>query len=224
MPDLRSLLGKGSFIFFRHGESQGNRDGAMQGRLPSTLTERGREQAREAGRWLLARKPDLVLTSPLGRAHETAQIIAREAGIQSVQTMEELTEIDTGLFTGLTWAQAEERHPAEYRQLQQRSWDGVPGAESSAALYDRAEATWAILFRLFGEGLRSIVCVTHSGFLQWIIRSTMGWKSWMPLISASGNCHVSELVVDNRDLGGGERSLYASWVRVNAPPAGDDER
>lgn len=224
MPDFRALLGKGSFMFFRHGESQGNRDGAMQGRLPSTLTERGREQAREAGIWLAPRKPDAVLTSPLGRARETAQIIAQEAGVGPVQSLEELTEIDTGLFTGLTWAQAAERHPTVHRQLQLRSWDGVPGAEGSAALYERAEAAWAILFRLFGEGRRSIVCVTHSGFLQWIIRSTMGWRSWMPLVSASGNCHVSQLVVDNRDLDGGERTLYASWVRVNAPPAGEDER
>ncbi len=224
MPDFRSLLGKGSFTFFRHGESQGNRDGAIQGRLPSTLTERGREQARGAGIWLASRKPDAVLTSPLGRARETAQIIARELGIASVQSLEELTEIDTGIFTGLTWAEAEERHPQVHRQLQRRSWDGVPGAESSAALYDRAEAAWAILFGLFGEGKRSVVCVTHSGFLQWIIRSTMGWKSWMPLISASGNCHVSQLVVDNRDLGGGERSLYANWVHLNSPPAGEGER
>jgi broad specificity phosphatase PhoE len=222
MPDFRSLLGKGSFTFFRHGESQGNRDGAMQGRLPSTLTERGREQARVAGLWLAPRRPDLILTSPLGRARETAEILARESGVASIEPLEELTEIDTGIFTGLTWAEAAARNPSAHRQLQQRSWDGVPGAEPSAALFERAEAVWSILFGRFAQGRRSIACVTHSGFLQWIIRSTMGWKSWMPLVSASGNCHVSELVVDNQDLGGGERSLYANWVRVNSPPAADD--
>jgi broad specificity phosphatase PhoE len=223
MPDFRSLLGKGNFAFVRHGESQGNRDGAVQGRLPSTLTERGREQAREAGLWLAKRKPDVVLTSPLGRARETAEIIAHEVELSTVRELPELTEIDTGIYTGLSWAQAEERHPAVHRQFEQLSWDAVPGAEPSAALYERAEAAWAIMFDLFREGQRHIVAVTHSGFLQWILRSTLGWGSWMPLISTSGNCHVSELVVDNRDLGGGERSLYANWVRINAPPSGDRE-
>jgi len=219
MPDFRALLGTGSFIFMRHAESEGNRDGLMQGRLPSRLTELGREQARRAGISLKPKGIGTLLSSPLDRARETAELVAAEAGVAEVRVMEELTEIGTGIFTGLTWKQARERHPDQYRLFVQRSWDAVPGAETSGELYDRAEAAWGELLELFRSGERTILAVTHSGFLQWIIRSTVQYRSWMPLFSASGNCHVSELAVDNRDLGGGERSLYLDWVRVNAPPS-----
>ena len=60
--------------------------------------------------------------------------------------------------------------------------------------------------------------MTHSGFLQWIIKTTVGQRAWMPLFSASGNCCVSHLRVENRDIDGG-RTLLANWLLVNAPVA-----
>lgn len=222
-PDFRSLRGEGRFIFLRHGESVGNNDGIIQGRHPSSLTPRGREQAARAGVWLRKRPPVLVLSSPLGRARETADIVAAAAGLPAVTDLDDLTEIDTGLFTGLTIAQARERHTETYRDFQQASWDAVPGAETSDVLYDRAHRVWEHLLLHFRAGRTSILCVTHSGFLQWIVRATLGWKSWMPLFSASGNCHITELAIRNRDLGEGRHAHYVEWVRVNSAPTDDPE-
>jgi 2,3-bisphosphoglycerate-dependent phosphoglycerate mutase len=62
----------------RHGESQGNFDGRHQGQADYQLTDRGREQSQSLlERWLSeAKQFDLVITSPLARAIETAEIIA----------------------------------------------------------------------------------------------------------------------------------------------------
>ncbi len=218
MIDFRTLSGTADFLFMRHGESEGNRDRQMQGRQESRLTGLGREQACEAGRWLTGRGIGRLLASPLGRAMETATIAAAEAGIPAPESLALLEEIDIGLFTGLTPEEAAERHPAEYAAFQRSSWDAVPGAESVDRLYARAMDLWRLLLARAAAGERSILCVTHSGFLQWIIKTTVGQRAWMPLFSASGNCCVSHLRVDNRDIDGG-RTLLANWLLVNAPVA-----
>jgi broad specificity phosphatase PhoE len=216
MIDFRDLPGRADFWFMRHAESEGNRDRQMQGRQHSRLTELGRAQAREAGRWLAGRGVTRVLASPLERAMETALIAAAEAGLPAPEPLALLEEIDIGIFTGLSIEQAAARHPTEHAAFQRSSWDAVPGAESAGRLYDRAMDLWRALLVRALAGERSILCVTHSGFLQWIIKTTVGNRSWMPLFSASGNCCVSHLHVDNHDREGG-RTLLAVWQLVNAP-------
>jgi broad specificity phosphatase PhoE len=159
-----------------------------------------------------------VLASPLDRAAETAAIAASEAGLPAPEPLALLEEIDIGLFTGLSPEQAAERHPAEHAAFQRSSWEAVPGAETVEQLYARAMNLWRLLLCRAEAGERSILCVTHSGFLQWIIKTTVGQRAWMPLFSASGNCCVSHLRVDNRDAVGG-RTLLANWLLVNAPVA-----
>jgi broad specificity phosphatase PhoE len=216
--DFRELSGTADFLFMRHGESEGNRNGEMQGRQESRLTEAGRGQARGAGRWLAGRGIGRVFASPLGRAMETAAIAASVADLPAPEPLALLEEIDIGLFTGLSHEQAAARHPAEYAAFQRSSWEAVPGAEPVDRLYARAMQLWRLLLTRAQAGERSILCVTHSGFLQWIIKATVGHRAWMPLFSASDNCCVSHLRVENRDADGG-RTLLASWLLVNASVA-----
>jgi broad specificity phosphatase PhoE len=214
--DFGAVEGRVSFFFVRHGESEANTRGVMQGRDSSPLTPTGRAQARQAGEWLRAKSVDCILTSPLARARDTAMEIASAVGIEAVETADELTEIDIGIFAGLTLEQARERHPGPHRAFLQQSWEGVEGAERIEALYARALAAWGLLLRRAAEGRRAVLAVTHSGFLQWIIHSTVGLAAWMPLFNAAGNCCVSHLLVENQPLEGGGRSLSANWMLVNA--------
>ena len=217
MINLREITGAADLYFIRHGESEGNRDGIIQGRDPSRLTDNGRSQAREAGAWFHSKSLDLILTSPLARASETAHIIAAETGVTAVRPDENLTEIDTGIFTGLTFAQAEQAHPEAWQVFQGQSWEGVPQAERIAELLSRAGKVWGLLALLVGQGQRRVLCVTHSGFLQWIVRSTLGSRSWMPLFSSSGNCCVSHLRVANTARGDGYNGHLATWMMINSP-------
>ena len=216
MTDFRSLDGRGNFYFLRHGESEGNSAGVIQGREDHRLVPRGREQALEAAGWLADREIQRILSSPLARARETADIVAAELGCGEVTALAELTELDTGVFTGLSIPEIQERHPEHWRSFRARSWEGVPKAESIASLAGRAEALWAALAGEFGEGNRNILCVTHSGILQWIVKVTFGHRDWMPLVPM-GNCGISHFSLDNH-LATGDPRYYFEWTRLNYQP------
>jgi broad specificity phosphatase PhoE len=217
MVDFHPIKGTADFYFIRHGESEGNRAGIIQGRAPSALTQRGRAQAREAGDWMRSRGLDLILYSPLARAEQTARIIAEAAGVTDVRAVPDLVELDTGAFSDLTFEQARERLPEAWNGFERMSWAGVPGAEGVESLTARAEAVWRLLMDLHAKAKRSVLSVAHFGIIQWIIRATLGSTSWMPLLSPKGNCAVSHLRVDNLPLKGGGFSYYASWLLINTP-------
>ncbi len=224
MIDFHPLQGTADFYFIRHGESEGNKAGIIQGRAPSALTEMGRTQAREAGGWMRSRGIDLILCSPLARADQTARIIAETAGIREVRQVPDLIELDTGIFSNLTYEQVRERLPKAWNDFERMSWAGVPEAESVKSLTSRAEAVWKLLFALHAEGKKSVLCVAHFGIIQWIIRSTLGSTAWMPLLCPKGNCAVSHLRVDNLPLPDGGFSHYASWLMINTPLIVDASR
>ncbi|MDB5085743.1 MAG: yhfR, partial [Bacilli bacterium] len=74
----------------RHGETDWNAEGRLQGRQDTELNENGRKQAKLAGIHLKNEQWDAIVTSPLKRAKETAQIIATELGIDHLDEMEQL--------------------------------------------------------------------------------------------------------------------------------------
>ena len=221
MVDFRGVRGSASFYFIRHGESEGNRAGVIQGLSPSPLTDKGREQARKAGAWFRPRGIQLVLSSPLGRAEQTARIIAEEAHVSDVRLIAELSEIDTGVFSNVSFEQARATYPDAWIAFHQKSWEGVPGAEKIDGLVARSEAAWRTILSFRGQGKTNILCVSHGGFLQWLIRVTLGVEhGWMPLIATSANCGVSLLEVDNHELAKDAYSYYAAWTMINAAADG----
>ncbi len=199
MIDWRAFNGSANLYFLRHGESAGNIARVAQGRADFPLTDQGRDQASQAGTWFAGRELDLVLSSPLLRASETAEIVARQVGIGPVQLREELIEIDIGPISGLNWDEASVRHPEIMRQFHIHSWDGVPGAEHSNELFQRALSVWRLLLDLAADGATNILAVTHSGLLQWIIKASLNHQDWLPLFPMR-NCSVFHFVLNNRVL------------------------
>lgn len=196
------------FFIVRHGRSEGNAKGIFQGRIDLPLVDAGRAQAREAAAWLAERGIDRILSSPLSRAAETASIIASACGIEAERD-ELFQEIDTGVFSGLSFEQSRERYPEDFKSFEGRSWDVVPGAEGSGHLYERAMASWRLLRDQALSGGRAIACVSHGGFIQWLFRATYGCASWMPLVPIP-NCGIFELVVEPN----GDGSVYMEWLRL----------
>ena len=87
-------------VFVRHGQTAVNREGCFQGRLDAPLTELGRDQARLVAQRLSTSGAELVLTSPLVRASETAHAIADASGA-AVELDDRLLEIAYGEWDGL---------------------------------------------------------------------------------------------------------------------------
>ena len=134
-------------LVLRHGQTEWNAAGRLQGHLDSPLTEIGLRQAQRQNETLL--DYDLegfrFITSPQGRARKTAQIAL--AGIEAeIETSEELKEMTMGQWSGITRAEiAAERklRVPDLGELQVYDW--VPGGESTAQLFTRCAGFFAPL-------------------------------------------------------------------------------
>ena len=96
-------------LLVRHGESEWNALGRWQGQADPPLTNLGRLQARNASE--LVGSVEVVASSHLQRAHETAEIIAAQIGIGPVVVDPDLQERDAGEWSGLTRRQIHEQWP-----------------------------------------------------------------------------------------------------------------
>jgi len=231
-PWTPSVIANGSFFtslekpvsvyVLRHGQSEGNATGTFQGKLDFSLDDRGREQAKAAGDWLSGQHIDAITASPQKRAAETASLIASACGIQEILYLDSLVEVDVGIFGGLTWDSSKAEHPDVFEEFQYRSWDAVPGAESSQAIYYRAIDSWGAIRGLAEKGAEKVCCVSHGGLIQWLLRSTFGASSWLPLIPTS-NCGISRFDIEPTGKG---KPAFIQWGMINfkAPGSGKEAK
>ncbi len=106
-------------LLLRHGQSEGNQHGRFGGHGPTPLTALGRAQAAATARVLAAEGLDAIYVSDLIRAIDTARPIAAATGLE-LQVTPGLRERSVGVFTGLTFAEAEERYPEAFAALMRR--------------------------------------------------------------------------------------------------------
>lgn len=128
----------------RHGETLWNREGRMQGRLDSPLTRHGQDQARRMGQMLAQLIDDpgrfSLVSSPLGRAYHTMELIAAELGVGANQCRidRRLKEMSWGQWDGLTLTEIERYFPQELTDRAARPWRYTPpGGESYSMVATR---------------------------------------------------------------------------------------
>jgi probable phosphoglycerate mutase len=114
-----------TIYLLRHGQTEWNREGRLQGRLDSPLTEQGRRQAAAMGEILfceLGAEPDaLLLSSPQPRALATAAIVAQWLGL-AVQHEPQLVELTMGSWDGMTRDEVEASWPDALHRAGPRNW------------------------------------------------------------------------------------------------------
>ena len=154
-------------ILVRHGQTESNRLGRIQGINKAPLTDVGRGQAEAAARALVADAPFALYSSPLPRALETATIIGTRTDTVPVQ-VGELVEMDVGEFEGLSGPQLRERFPDVMSV-----WDSdpasavMPGGES---LYDVRDRAWSAVKSLAERhDSETVVAVTHNFTIHTIV-------------------------------------------------------
>jgi 2,3-bisphosphoglycerate-dependent phosphoglycerate mutase len=158
------------FVFLRHGESVGNAEERFQGQADFPLTEKGRRQTLAlAERWLKEKKKfDLVLTSPLSRAKETAELIGGKLDTP-VEPDPIWLERNAGKVSGLTREEALKLHPEPEFTTPFDAF-GENG-EGDWELYLRAgKAVHGLIKRPAGQYL----IVTHGGLLNKIMYVILG--------------------------------------------------
>jgi len=195
--------------FIRHGETDWNREGRLQGQQDIALNETGERQARAAARALQALEPhrvrDLpVYASPLARARETARLMRLELGLSEDRMLIEqsLIELSFGIWEGRLWREIRRSEPAAAEARLRDKWGyAPPGGESYAAL--------ALRVQRFLETLKMDSCiVAHGGIARallvlrggvapaeaaerpiWqgrVLRFRKGAAEWLPMAGHAG--------------------------------------
>ncbi len=127
-------------IMVRHGQSESNVKKTFTGQLDAQLTEDGREQARRMARYLDQYQIDKIYASSLQRAVETAQAIALRQNCP-MEKRDELMEINSGLWQGLTFEEIAEKYPQTYGVWRTDIGKATPeGGETCEELYNRVTA------------------------------------------------------------------------------------
>lgn len=157
-----------TFGIVRHGQTEWNAQKRIQGRTDIPLNDTGRAQAAATGAALRAAQTehgdwDAIVSSPLSRAHETAQIIAAELGLGEPELVPALAERAHGEIEGLSFAERSERFP-----------DGaaVPGLETRDEVLDRALPTLEELAGRYPGG--RVLVVSHGGVISTLVHHSTG--------------------------------------------------
>jgi probable phosphoglycerate mutase len=157
-------------VFLRHGETDWNVEGRLQGQQDVPLNAKGRTQARRNGETLKSAVEDVArfdfVASPLGRARETMEIARAAIGLdpKGYRTDERLREVTFGRWEGFTTAEIRAHEPDELAAREADKW-GVspPGGESYELLAARVRPWLA-------EITLPTVVVAHGGIgrVLWI--------------------------------------------------------
>ncbi len=175
---------------WRHGETDYNATGRMQGHLDSVLTDVGRNQARFAVPALARFSPDIVVTSDLRRAMDTATMFTEATGVP-LRVDKRLRETNLGLWQGMTSAEVDEQWPGSRQVWQTDPTWTPPGGESRLEVAARAAEVVADLDESAEE--TAVLCA-HGG----LITALTGHLLELPItawakLGGIGNCHWTVL-------------------------------
>ncbi len=192
-------------VIVRHGQSSYNTERRIQGRSDaSTLTEKGRDDARKVGAALNRLSFAAIYTSPLQRAKQTAEVILNCCATSTtLKATDKLMEIDLPLWEGLLLKDVRDKFPEDYHRWQQQPDEllmVVPHSQGTRehfpvlALYEQARQFWQeILPRHAGE---TILIVGHNGINRALISTALGIAPSRYHSLQQSNCGISVLNFD----------------------------
>ena len=158
-----------TFILMRHGVT--DMAGRFCGHSDPPLNNSGRAQIERATS-LLATRPDVVFTSDLLRARESAQILAARFGVP-VQISPGLRESHFGAWENLSWREIEQRFPAESKTWMDNFPAGViPAGERYDVFVDRVKREMDFL--VVQAEANAVIAVTHAGFIRTVLTERYG--------------------------------------------------
>jgi probable phosphoglycerate mutase len=167
-------------IAVRHGETEWNLERRDMGQLDSPLTERGVRQAEALAARLGSMPIDALYTSDLGRAVQTARIIAATTGLEPVPDAR-LRERHLGIFQGLTKPEAGDLFPDEFAEyVRLGHYYHIPGGESGEQRTRRSVAALTDIAERHRDA--TVVVVTHGSFLMGFFEHVLsmepgnGWR------------------------------------------------
>jgi broad specificity phosphatase PhoE len=178
-----------NLLLVRHGGTDWNRDGRWLGGSDARLTDVGREQARALAQQLDG-EIDVLYSSDLARARETAEIVAAKLGLE-VRLDPRLRERGFGSWEGLTTTEIEERFADAHRRWLAGEGAGADDAEAFEDFSARVEDFLSDVLRLHpGE---EVLVVSHGGSIRVIhaLAAGVDYVRDHRLIPGVPNCSVA---------------------------------
>lgn len=169
-------------IITRHGETEQNRSGILQGHMDGTLTPEGKEQAKKLGLRLAHEHLDAIYTSDLSRARLTAEAVATHHPYVEFVITKDLREVNIGSFTG--------KHRSEV------DWSKLPDDyERDELLYTRAQTFLRSLIATHPG--QTVLCVAHGRMNRFLIAVLLGYShEGIDAIAVQHNTSVNILEID----------------------------
>lgn len=162
------------FFLVRHGETEWNRIRRIQGSSDIPLNDTGRRQAKQVGDILANHRFDLIVSSPLSRAMETALIISKRLGMPAPLPLSSLTERHYGDAEGKTGEELDRLFPGD---------TPVPGRE------ERDEVQRRVIHALKDLAIRhphaDIVAVCHGGVIRSVVEYAAPGQYREPITNCS---------------------------------------
>lgn len=150
----------------RHGQTDWNLAGRIQGVHDIPLNETGLRQAEMAAKGMESRKVAAVYCSNLQRAAQTAAAVAKRQNVP-VHAVDGLEEMNFGLWEGCTWKEIEEQYPNEKRAMDANPMEvRAPEGESYLDVMKRSVEA---LKKIASENKEDVAVVTHGGVIASIV-------------------------------------------------------
>lgn len=177
-------------LLIRHGQSEGDLEDRHEGRADFPLTELGVKQAQLLARWLKTNyPPELLITSTLKRAQETAKIIS-EVNQCPLMLEARLLEWDNGLLAGLLRREAAKLYPLP--QGGRLPHHKLAETESLIEFRARAETFWSSFKEeyLKKSKYKRLALISHGGMINMLFHSLLALPMASDYVFASGDTAV----------------------------------
>lgn len=183
------------FILIRHGETEWNATGRIQGHRPVSLNTRGQQQAQAVAQRLKDMPFDALYSSDLKRTHQTAQAIANLTN-HPIHTDHRLREWNLGILSGLTRTEAKTQHAHAYTIYHEgRLHDLIPQGESIHNRYTRVTTCLEEIAAKHPH--QTLVIITHGGPLGDCYRRATNLSFDQPLTVELFNAGINTLTIKN---------------------------
>lgn len=193
------------FFLVRHGETEWNKIRRIQGVSDIPLNDTGRAQAAGVGTILAAHRFDLIVSSPLSRARETADIIAKKLSMPAPLIIDDLIERNYGDAEGSDGRDLDVRYPPG---------TPVPGREEREAVTERAIRVLHDLAIRHPDA--DIIAVAHGGVIRSVVEYAAPGLHTEPITNCS--VHNFSLVAGTLEL-----VAFDDPMEVASRALGEDE-
>jgi broad specificity phosphatase PhoE len=162
-----------NILLVRHGETAWNREGRVMGRVPIDLDDDGRAQVTASIPFAKLIKPELIVTSPLPRARQSAEIIANGIGGVEIVEDEQLAEVQYGRWEGMVYDDLID--DPDYQHYRKHPLDTpTPGGETIAQVQSRGVA--AVNRAVAAHEGRRLLFVSHGDIIRTVLCHFMGME------------------------------------------------